>query len=1619
MGDNAPAFVDGMFMDLVPGLSVPHKNKTGPATSNSDELAPQDFMNHPNFKSETSSSVFHDTGLAHPAKSPEITPLLPPTTNERTAAPDPRDGLEILLDCMVQSSGCLRWRGDNNYQKYIKSFTFLLQRFREIYLPLFCPSYDYSTSIYDPKLDLPVMRTITRREEIMSSCVVVLINWLSKYTHDRNLSGRSENNNLLDDVCNIEPANEQSSLLLNLRQIGYTQAQLVRDVLYSSRDTINFVHEMYRQAFLLGFSTKSQIEAMKVTIAVYRDWMSNGPPPFLLEPSANEETSSNPDISGSSTSIQRNQRLRTDSYLGAITKENLLIRAGLQNVLQIFITHAVNVFMIQTGHLNLQFQQMKSTTITTPLDEQTDICKRVLNIYRTMVMKTRMEQRTWEQLLLVLLQITSSILQNSPPQSKKNNLGGRLAQPIFQTLIVTWIRAHTNVLVNPNLWDRFLKVLSTLTHREELIIEWDKTMQTLTRVLARQVYNLNLHDLPLDRLAEQKGKRRRVGTTAWQQSSSPSCSNENNNNNNSNNNGINNQNNNNTNNNNIHHSFDPPTTPSAVVKCEQNYDCSIEDSRNLLRSVPGTPALNRSYSEGSLAPFRKSRTRRRVRNNSGSKQMAVQRMLSNQSTQLSLSNDNLHNFSHLSSGGGDSSINIELTSTLRRAISLDSIRRIKCNDNDSSRGSRTPSPAASSGLDNGSIKDSPLQIDVMTGDSSSIDTQEDGNMSADRRSILSGGTARGWLPDVASVMWKRMLGALGDVNKILNPKLHAQVFKNLVNMTESLIKIKSNLGISLENQAPAATTNFVPPIALVAPWCYGALALDSQFNQGKLYAMQILCTIVKYGVCLGNDQLPLFYHALHQALTGEDRAMAYTALRFLGGPRFLSLLLPGHTLLLLDFVHASTVILTSMDTGPNTPRAEVAGLLGSLLCFPKTALPGPVLQPSEPHVDLMECPDLQEHVLNIVLRCARREPTAKARCIAISALGQWIMQNLTNPANDISAFKQAVPHYSNVSNTEPTVINPRITEAFQVILQALQFKNRTIARIAAETLKLCAEKGKEIACIERLPQLIINALCVSLELQNISNPKECDKIVLTSLLLCLGEFCMSLPIKVLLLGKSADSNKDENLILTVFKILHRIATGTQYDRIKLFTTDEDFDMTILMDDVREQIIMNAQPSFQTNETTQACIQAIRLCAKTVAIHLVTNLAHFPIGIGTSRLSSLVDEQDDLSLNSLQRENSMNSNNRDSIDLNLSSILCAQNIQLFMLSTELVSSFIELPALKLPGGGITAGLITANRQVRILLRDLNGKSCWDASILYREPTDHNTEQYSNKKQADTTSFSAEKQQFFSEKSTTSTITNRNFQYGRNIMFNHSNATTDHMISTVGLPTIPLRHTLRHRPPNQLPLAKDLASDLDQLDDLLQYIGHSSPECLNANETELNSAGPSPLGGQLEALTIAIILNQRGLESEYIARQSLSHTDYFNSDFGNTSNTSSSTGFSSFVDESVVGTGPMGMKPIVGCDGDKTYENRNRELLPFQYCRLLFSQLGFTGWERRKRTQLLNRTDKLFRELRNLDAQKCRETHKMAVIYVANGQEDKNSILRYVDNPLYIYYFNFDIELIFML
>lgn len=54
---------------------------------------------------------------------------------------------------------------------------------------------------------------------------------------------------------------------------------------------------------------------------------------------------------------------------------------------------------------------------------------------------------------------------------------------------------------------------------------------------------------------------------------------------------------------------------------------------------------------------------------------------------------------------------------------------------------------------------------------------------------MAGGSLTGWHADVATVMWRRMLGILGDVNSIKDPEIHAQVFDYLCELWQNLAKV--------------------------------------------------------------------------------------------------------------------------------------------------------------------------------------------------------------------------------------------------------------------------------------------------------------------------------------------------------------------------------------------------------------------------------------------------------------------------------------------------------------------------------------------------------------------------------------------------------------------------------------------------------------------------------------------------------------------------------------------------------------------------------------------------------------------------------------------------------------
>lgn len=61
--------------------------------------------------------------------------------------------------------------------------------------------------------------------------------------------------------------------------------------------------------------------------------------------------------------------------------------------------------------------------------------------------------------------------------------------------------------------------------------------------------------------------------------------------------------------------------------------------------------------------------------------------------------------------------------------------------------------------------------------------------------MLSGGTVQGWLPDVAVVLWRRMFGALGNINEIEDAANHVAIYEYLCDHLETMIKVISFIGL--------------------------------------------------------------------------------------------------------------------------------------------------------------------------------------------------------------------------------------------------------------------------------------------------------------------------------------------------------------------------------------------------------------------------------------------------------------------------------------------------------------------------------------------------------------------------------------------------------------------------------------------------------------------------------------------------------------------------------------------------------------------------------------------------------------------------------------------------------
>ncbi|XP_028421002.1 ral GTPase-activating protein subunit alpha-1 isoform X4 [Perca flavescens] len=864
-------------------------------------------------------------------------------------------------------------------------------------------------------------------------------------------------------------------------------------------------------------------------------------------------------------------------------------------------------------------------------------------------------------------------------------------------------------------------------------------------------------------------------------------------------------------------------------------------------------------------------------------------------------------------------------------------------------------------------------------------------------SVMAGGSLTGWHSDVATVMWRRMLGILGDVNSIKDPEIHAQVFDYLCELWQNLAKIRDNLGISLDNQSSPPPPVLIPPLRILTPWLFKATMLTERYKQGKLHAYKLICRIMKrrQDVSPNSDFLTHFYNIMHQGLMHQDQDIVNTIIKHCS-PRFFSIGLPGATMLILDFIIAASRVTACSSL--NAPRVEAQILLGSLVCFPNLYEELSALHPTTADVVLTKFPDVKEHIIKTILTSARDEPSAPARCVALCSLGIWLCEELAHGTQ-----------------------HSQIKDALNVICVTLKYSNKNVALVASDILHLLISHVDHLQTFppdtpKKIVEILIATITHLLPTTE-SSPHELDKRLVVSLLLCLLDWVMALPPKTLLQPVQTRSPPERDqptktLLSCIYKVLHGCVYGAQsFNSPKYYPLQlsdllsADYDPFLPLESLREPEPLHSPDSERSSKLqpvteVRSRIQQglVSIAARTVITHLVNHLGHYPMSGGPATLSSQVCENQDNPF-------------CESADLG-PELFHSPNLQFLVLNGSTLLSVYQIRSESgVPGGGMTAGLSSAPACVRVIIRDVAGKHSWDSAVLYGPPpcspnspthafmshtqTPHsanlhlhtppggppkkmgvNREDSEEEGQEESVAeeggrgMEGERQGFQEEgdeegeerKVTEEGMGDQRGGEGEEEEEERIELRMDGegVRGETGLEQLLAPPLAKRLCREAVPAWDSLREGDDSLDEMLQYLGYSSPECLQRAGMPLNipAAPPACVSEKQENDVINAILKQSAAEREFVLHRGEE----------------------------------LNMRAV-----QQTEPETETPQSAFYYCRLLINILGLNSWEKRSNFHLLRKNEKLLRELKNLDSRQCRETHKIAVFYVAEGQEDKHSIL----------------------
>lgn len=853
-----------------------------------------------------------------PIRSASIEPVMPIHPGDLQPSDSISFYLECLLNYMVTQTTKIIWEVPNIRAQQEQCFAFLFDMFKTVYLTHLFPEFNYKFSFDEPKFLLPsndmdrldrgnqnsnsnarlprntstptsptVLRelgamNIHQQNETspvhmsgqnaeayrLSVYQSIMIRWLSRFMRLDPLPGQDDllgggqrgerslndyyyyttnkvNENSVSGVGfqNDDPTNTSVASMtpsnVDFLDVASKEFDIARTVAGTWPKNIDVVHELFRQAFCNYY----QPQSMKRVVNVYKEWICNASP----DPNSS---------AGDSVQDIQNKRIGYTSF---------------PNLLQVFVINSSNAFVTPISSV-------------TTLEEQVEMCKRIMNIYRFMVMKIYMNQSTWEQLLNVMMYVTRKLFPIEPPVKKEASIGGRIAPAFFQTFIVSWIRANLYVHIPDTFWDRFQQIMASLIKWRELLEEWSTTMDSLTRVLVKHVYDLSLSDLPLERPLDRRRRPKNMKSFSTVET------------------------------------LKNGSAPDHATKLH-NLSKQISPQKHNYRNNNATINTSKPFRMGSIRSGGDRNFLLARFDSTGAKHEAFMSRITRSCSDGFLNvNKFSARFANLYSTTESSLYlnNNNEPTTLRKFRSEYLRQQCEAELFDCSpHHSRSPSPTnpildATSLKDSNLIMNSPNQsmdnenkTNNSSSDSNNKQQQQSSDVSVERKCVLAGGIVRGWTQENSIIMWRRMLGLFGNVNQISDPGIHFVAMRCLAKILSDFIKTRENLGVSIDNQATPAPPSMVPPYTYFSAWLFQATYLSDTFKNSKLLAYKLICvsSVRRHDIELSPQYYSTLYQTLHKGLNCGDTEIRNVIIRYIGGILF-SINLPGCTVLSGDLVEA-------------------------------------------------------------------------------------------------------------------------------------------------------------------------------------------------------------------------------------------------------------------------------------------------------------------------------------------------------------------------------------------------------------------------------------------------------------------------------------------------------------------------------------------------------------------------------------------------------------------------------------------------------------------------------------------------------------------------------------------